>query len=249
MLPRTAKRRSAGRARDSILDMGESFENWVVQEVALENAFREGKGLGRVNVLPAAIADVKRFQFLLLGKLAHAIRQRAVAGFLCGLKSFEESCAAQKHAGIEGIVLGEVFADSNDVIFPSLDLGRVLQIKNAMDVVVHSQNDLAVREGLPEKRFGGFWFKDVVRHKQQKRTLQQTPRGQRRNSVRFVIIGIFDHGYGDALMSPAGKPTADRVCAISHDNHKLLNAGGLRRQQNVFEQRRAGQTDEWLRSI
>jgi hypothetical protein len=54
--------------------MSEPFEDWAVQEVAFKNAFREGKCLGRVNVLPAAIADVKCFQSSLSDKLAHAIR-------------------------------------------------------------------------------------------------------------------------------------------------------------------------------
>src|SRR5215472_10964030 len=74
-LPKIARKRSAGRTAGDILSMDQPFEDWALAEVAFKDAFRVSESFGRVDVLPATVANVKGFQFALLAQPAHAIRQ------------------------------------------------------------------------------------------------------------------------------------------------------------------------------
>ncbi len=76
----------------------------------------------------------------------------------------EQRRTTQKHTSIQGVVAEQVFADSNDLISLDLDLRRVFQVKDAIDVVIHAENDFVVSESLLQQRLDGFRFEDVIRH-------------------------------------------------------------------------------------
>ena len=108
-----AKRR---RALDGTLNMNEPLQDWALRKVPLEDGFGVGEGFGRVDVLPVPVANIKAFQFPLMASWRMPSDKRAIAVFFCGFESLKQSRAAQKHSGVQRVVVEKIFADVNDVI-------------------------------------------------------------------------------------------------------------------------------------
>src|SRR6516162_2230361 len=112
--PARARIRSVLLSAGCCLDMNEPLQNRALQKITRKDAFGVGESLGRIDVLPAPVADVKGPEFPLCGEPPHAIGERAVAVLPCGFESFKQRWTAQEHPGIEGVVADKIFSDIDD---------------------------------------------------------------------------------------------------------------------------------------
>jgi len=104
---------------------------------------------GAVDVLPVCVADIKGSQFLLARKLAHTIRQRNSSRLFLLIRAMSKSAGLhKKHACVEGVITGKIFADIDDMIRFAFDLCCVVEVKNTIHIVVDARNHLAICQWL-----------------------------------------------------------------------------------------------------
>jgi len=122
------------------------------------------------------ISDVEAFEGTILGHDPQTIREGAIAVDHRALEPLEEHGLTEEHSCIKSVVALEILADVDDAVSFKPDFGCIVQVKHALDFPIDAENDLILTQRLTEQSPGRGWFKDVVRHHQKERLVDQVLR-------------------------------------------------------------------------
>lgn len=84
-----------------------------------------------------------------------------VGGFLEGIE--EGGCAAEE-AGVDGVVVVDLFADGSDFSVDGVDFGGIFHVKDLIEFEIDEQDGALVGWGCVGGAFDHFWFEDVIGH-------------------------------------------------------------------------------------
>src|SRR5271166_3427769 len=126
-----ASQRRGSRDFVTALDTGNAPDELLVPEVPIEDPFGVRQCFGCVHVLPLSVADFQGTKAPLGGQLPHAIGERTVSIPGCRFEAVKQGWAAHEHAGVQGIVVWDLFADIHDAVPVTANFGGVVEVKNA----------------------------------------------------------------------------------------------------------------------
>jgi len=92
-----------------------------------------------VDVLPPGGTDINPANLIICGHQSDSIGQAAIApaaAGLCSLEIIEDFEGTNEHSSIDSVVIAQMFSDSNDLVAARLNLHRVIQIENCIEVSV-----------------------------------------------------------------------------------------------------------------
>src|SRR6476646_2577888 len=97
--------------------------------------------LRRIHILPPAVTNIDGSDILIAGHQLNCVSQTAIAPAVAGLRPLEiveDFHGTNEQAGINRIVMPEVFPDIGDLISGGLDFHRVFQIENGIEFSIYS---------------------------------------------------------------------------------------------------------------
>jgi len=90
-----------------------------------------------IDVLPPALADVYGTDFVIAGHQPNSISETAIAISLTSFEIVEDFQRTNEQAGINCIVIPQIFPDADHSVSPSLDFHRIFQIENGTEFSIH----------------------------------------------------------------------------------------------------------------
>src|SRR6266487_2648826 len=90
-----------------------------------------------IDVLPPALTDIYGTDFVIAGHQPHSISQTAVTISLTSLEIIEDFQRANEQAGINRIVIPQIFPDVDHSVSPGLDFHRIFQVENGTEFSIH----------------------------------------------------------------------------------------------------------------
>src|SRR6266478_621378 len=143
-MPNTpASTRRGRRPFVAVLDTGETPDMPFVVDEPIEYSFGIRQCLRCIHVLPLSVTDFQGTQAPFVRQLPHAVGERTVSIPGCRLEPAKKSWATQEHPGIERVVARDFLADIHDTVPVAANLGCVVEVKDAIDVGIHSENHFA----------------------------------------------------------------------------------------------------------
>ena len=83
---------------------------------------------------------------------------------------------AQKNTGIEAVEIGDSFADSTDLPIDRLYASHIIHVdEGIVNIAIHYECYFSIELGMGRQGAGKTRIKEVIRHEQQKRFVQNFP--------------------------------------------------------------------------
>ena len=224
----------------SVDDRGSARAGLVAQVVAEHPQHRLGtlERRRRVDVDPAHVAHVHRHERAAIGQRAHAVGQRAVAVLVVEPREFfDQRRTDPEDAGVESVVALELLADVRDPASGDADLGCVVDVEAALDVVVDAERAGARGNIDGQQAAHELGRVQVVRHRQQALAVDEVGRGEQRHAVLRQIALVVHEAELEAQARLGDQRGPHGLALVPDDDDGLANARGLQRTQHPHQQR------------
>ena len=125
-----------------------------------------------------------------------AVSQAAIAPAAAGLRPLEiveDFHGTNEQAGINRIVVPQVFPDIGDPISAGLDFHRVFQIENGIEFSIYSDVE-ETRLRRIKQTIDHSIVEKMVAHREKKGFADVASGGKQRNAILFLPVTVFDEG-------------------------------------------------------
>ena len=169
------------------------------------NAFRHlslciFQHLRSIHVLPPGVAYIDGSGILIAGHQLNCVSQAAIAPAAAGLRPLEiveDFNGTNEQAGINRIVVPQVFPDIGDPISAGLDFHRVFQIENGIEFSIYSDVEETRFRRIKQMIDHGIVEK-MVAHREKKGFADVASGGKERDAILFLPVAVFDEGRAEA---------------------------------------------------
>src|SRR6266480_3361685 len=147
-----------------------------------------------VHVLPPAIADIYGTDFFVMGHQLYPVREATIPPAMDGLCLFqigEDLRRANEQTGINRIVIPKIFANASHLVSARLNLHRVIQIDNQMELAIYGdvkQTRVKVIKQAIDDRV----IENMVAHREEKWCADVTCCCEKRDAILFLPFAIQD---------------------------------------------------------
>src|SRR5262249_47257359 len=154
--------------------------------------FRVLQNSRSINVVPPSAADINPMHFIVNGHQLDSISEATIISAVDGLRLFEipeDLRRANEQAGIDRIVIPQIFPDGGHLVSVGLNLHRVLQIDNRMELAIYGDVEQTGLKVFKQAIDDGV-IKNMIAHREEKRCADVTCGRKKRDAVLFPPIAI-----------------------------------------------------------
>ena len=144
-----------------------------------------------------------------------------------------------EHAGVDAVVVADVLADVGDLSAAKPDLGRIVEVEAALDVVVDAESACAFRHVEARQATHDLRRIEVVRHGEDALLVDVLFGGEKRDAVFAIETFVDDEMELESEGRLRQKRLLDLVAAVADDDDRLADPFPLQGPQHTHQERRA----------